>query len=221
MTTTDEPWVQRLRDGTVPRRGPVLLAAAVTMAVGVAASVAEFAFPDFLRSIDTGRMQTTLFLVPLLVAASGIVLAVSTLSSGRSDRRTLARIRAGRAQRFHLPVLASGLRTTDDLAGPRPAIWTVDEFGLHAWAPSRDTPVLDLPWARVRRFAVATKAVGGQRVAFGIWITTTDGADVVVQPRTALGRGSEAGAGKLDTLVRILRSLQRELGSDRGAADRH
>ncbi|WP_139196025.1 hypothetical protein [Curtobacterium sp. MCBA15_009] len=210
-----------MRDGTVPRRGPVLIAAAITTVVGVAASVAEFAFPDFLRSIGTGRMQATLVLVPLLVTASGIVLAVSTLSSGRSDRRTLARIRAGRAPRFHLPVLTSGLRTTDDLAGPRPAIWTVDESGLHAWAPSRDTPVLDLPWARVRRFAVATKAVRRQRVAFGIWITTTDGSDVVVQPRTALGRGDEAGPAELNTLVRVLRTLQRELGSARDTPAGH
>jgi hypothetical protein len=221
MTPADEPWVQRLRDGEMPKRGPVLLAAVVTTAVGLAALVAEFAFPDLLRGIDSARTQGSFVLWPIGVAGFGVLLAVSTLASGRGDRRTLAHIGAGRAPRFHLPVLTSGLRTSDDFPKPRPEIWTVDEFGLHAWAPTRDRPVFDLPWVRVRRFSVATKDSRGQRVDFGIWITTVDGQDVVVEPRPALGRGFEAGPGKLDTLVRVLRSLQRELGVASAPADRH
>lgn len=216
-----ERWVQRLRDGEMPKRGPVLLAAVVTTAVGFAALVAEFAFPDFLRGIDSARTQGSFVLWPIVVTGFGLLLAVSTLSAGRGDRRTLTRIGAGRAPRFHLPVLTSGLRTSDDFPKPRPEVWTVDEFGLHAWAPSRDAPVFDLPWARIRRFSVATRESRGQRADFGVWISTTDGDDVVVQPRSALGRGFEAGPDKLGTLVRVLRTLQRELGVASAPADPH
>ncbi|MBT1546693.1 hypothetical protein [Curtobacterium aurantiacum] len=221
MEYAAERWVQRLRDGQMLRRGPVLLAAAITTAVGLALLVAEFAFPDFLRGIDNARTQASFVVWPLIVVGFGLLLAVSTMASGRADRRTLARIGAGRAPRFHLPVLTSGLRTSDDFPKPRPEIWTVDEFGLHAWAPSRDQPVFDMPWARVDRFSVATKDSRGQRVDFGIWITTVDGQDVVVEPRPTLGRGFEAGPGKLDTLVRVLRALQRELGVASAPDDHH
>ncbi|ROP61454.1 hypothetical protein [Curtobacterium sp. PhB115] len=221
MTATDEPWVLRLRDGEMPKRWPVLLAAAITTLVGLGLLVAEFATPDFLRGLDSARTRSTFVLYPLIVTGFGLLLVVATISSGRADRRTLARIRAGGSPRFHLPVLTSGMRTSDDFPEPRPQIWLVDEVGLHAWAPSRDDPVFELPWAGVRRFSVATKDSRGQQVDFGIWITTSDGHDVVVQPRPALGRGFEAGPGKLDTLVRVLRSLQRELGPQQAPADRH
>ncbi|WP_214563389.1 hypothetical protein [Curtobacterium flaccumfaciens] len=216
-----ERWVQRLRDGEMPKRGPVLLAATISTAVGLAALVAEFAFPDFLRGIESARTQGAFVLWPLIVVGIGLLLAVSTLSAGRADRRTSARIGAGRTPRFHLPVMTSGLRTSDDFPRPRPQIWTVDEFGLHAWAPSREAPVFDLPWARIRRFSVATRESRGQRADYGIWITTTDGDDVVVQPRPALGRGFEARPDQLATLVRVLRGLQRELGVEPAVSDRH
>ncbi|NQW91998.1 hypothetical protein HQQ88_17020 [Curtobacterium sp. VKM Ac-2861] len=219
MTTPDEQWVQRLRDGEMPKRWPVLLVAAVTTAAGLGVLVAEFASPDFLRGLDSARTQANFVLWPLLVAGFGLLLAVVTWSAGRTDRRTLARIRERHTPRFHLPVSASGFRATDDLPGPRPEIWTVDASGLHAWAPSRAEPVFDLPWTHIRKFSVATKDARGQRVDFGVWISTTVGEDVVVEPRPALGRGFEGGPDKLATIVRVLRALQRELGGRGAAAD--
>lgn len=210
MEYSGERWVQRLRDGETPKRWPILLVAAAVTAVGLGVLVAEFSSPDFLRGLDSARAQANFILWPLLVTGFGLLLAVVTWSAGRTDRRTLARIGEYPAPRFHLPVSASGLRATDDRPGPRPEIWTVDESGLHAWAPSRAEPVFDLPWDHVRRFSVATKDARGQRVDFGVWISTTVGEDVVVQPRPALGRGFEAGPDELDAIVRVLRSLQRE-----------
>lgn len=211
MTNSTEPWVQRLRDGATADRRPVLLGAGIATAVGVLVLVAEFAFPDFLRGVESARTQTSLVFWPVILVAIGGLLALSMWSAGRSDRRTMARIRRHRAPRLHLPVFASGLRTTDDFPEPRPEIWTVDEAGLHAWAPSRDEPVFDLPWSGVRDVDVATKDQKGQRVDFGIWISTTDRRDVVLQPRQAIGHGIEAGPAKLAVLVDELRSLRREL----------
>lgn len=212
MEYAADRWVQRLRDGVVPRPWPVIVAAAL-LAVGAAvALVAEFSGPDFFEHVTGSRARFWAIVVPLFLVVLGVAVVVGTWWSGRRDRRTLRRIRAtGHEPAFFLPVVTTGLRVTEDLPRPRPEIWTIDTEGLHGWAPQRDRPVLGLPWSAVRAIDLATKDVRGMRTDYALWFDTADGGTLVLTPRTTLGRPFTAGQTGLDVLVRVLRSLRREL----------
>ncbi|GAA3342641.1 hypothetical protein GCM10017714_31900 [Curtobacterium pusillum] len=71
--------------------------------------------------------------------------------------------------------------------------------------------MFDLPWADHRRIDVATKDSRGMRIDYALWFDLADGGTLVLSPRTTLGRPFEAGQTKLDILMRVLRSLRREL----------
>jgi hypothetical protein len=63
----------------------------------------------------------------------------------------------------------------------------------------------------VERIDLATKDVRGQRVDYALWLDLTGGRVLVLTPRAAIGRPFEAGQTKLDILMRVLRSLRRDL----------
>ncbi|WP_144712732.1 hypothetical protein [Curtobacterium pusillum] len=212
MEDAADLWVQRLRDGVVPRPWPVVVAAALLALGAAAALVAEFSGPAVFDHVTGSRGRFWLVVFPLFLVVLGISIVIGTWWSGRRDRRILARVReTGRTPAFFLPVTTTSLRTTEELPRPRPEVWTVDAAGLHGWAPRRDAPVMDLPWSRIRRIDLATKDSRGTRVDYALWFDLTDGSSLVLPPRTTLGRPFEAGPTKLDVLMRVLRSLRREL----------
>lgn len=212
MQDVTDGWVRRLRDGTAPRQWPIHLAAAVLVLGAPALIVAEFGSPAFVEQMDRSSRVGSVVLVELFLTVVGIVMSVGTWWSGRRDRRTLARIRAGgREPAFFLPVLTKSIRTSEDLPRPRPEVWTLDRAGMHGWAPDREAPVIDLPWSRIRTIDLATKDARGSRVDYALWFDLVGGGELVLPPRTALGRPFEAGPGGLETLLPVLRSLRREL----------
>jgi hypothetical protein len=208
-----ERWVQRLRDGEMPKRWPFLLGLAIVTVAGGTGVVFSITHLDvFLHSEARRPFALPLFSVVLLVL--GPVAAVLSRMRGRSDRRILASIRRhGTTPRFHLPVLRTGDYTLDDFPEPRPEMWTVDAAGLHAWSPERETPVFDLEWSAVHSLELASAEVRGQRVDTGIWIITAAVGRFAVQPRPAIGRPFGASATKIHIVLQVLRSLRRELGS--------
>ena len=212
MQDVTDGWVRRLRDGTAPRQWPIHLAAAVLVLGAPALIVAEFGSPAFVEQMDRSSRVGSVVLVELFLIVVGIVMSVGTWWSGRRDRRTLARIRAsGREPAFFLPVLTKGIRTSEDLPRPRPEVWTLDRAGMHGWTPDREAPVIDLPWSRIRTIDLATKDARGSRVDYALWFDLVGGGELVLPPRTALGRPFEVGPGGLETLLPVLRSLRREL----------
>ncbi|MCJ1714452.1 hypothetical protein ACLBWP_16495 [Microbacterium sp. M1A1_1b] len=210
MEYSADPWVQRLRDGVPPATWPVVVAIVLTTIAGVLLLVAEALHPDAVRQIDQARRGFIVLLVPLALVVSGPWAAIATWLAGRHDRTVLARIRSRSEPSFFLPVVTRSVRGPDDLPAPRPTIWTVDHAGLHGWARGRDAPVVEVPWDRVRTIDMATTWVRGQRQEYGIWIETDRG-HLVLRPRAALTRASEASQTKRDVLMRVLRSLRREL----------
>ncbi|MFJ2980532.1 hypothetical protein ACIPEP_16915 [Curtobacterium sp. NPDC087082] len=212
MQDVTDGWVRRLRDGTAPRQWPIHLTAAVLVLGAPALIVAEFGSPAFVEQMDRSSRVGSVVLVELFLTVVGIVMSVGTWWSGRRDRRTLARIRAGgREPAFFLPVLTKSIRTSEDLPRPRPEVWTLDRAGMHGWAPDREAPVIDLPWSRIRTIDLATKDARGSRVDYALWFDLVGGGELVLPPRTALGRPFEVGPGGLETLLPVLRSLRREL----------
>ncbi|WP_416393191.1 MULTISPECIES: hypothetical protein [unclassified Curtobacterium] len=211
MRDVTDGWVQRLRDGVAPRQWPVHLAAAILVVGASALIAAEFASPAFVAQLARSSRVGSVVLIELFLVVVGIVMSVGTWWSGRRDRRTLARIRAaGHTPEFFLPVLTKGLRTTEDLPRPRPEVWTLDRAGMHGWTPELDAPVIDLSWTRIRAVDLATKGSRGSRVDYALWFDLVGGGELVLPPRTALGRPFEAGPGALETLLPVLRSLRRE-----------
>lgn len=202
--------MQRLRDGVPPPTWPLVVGLVGATVAGVLLLVAEAANVGAVQRMSDSRTGFLLVLVPLGLVVSGLVAAIASWSAGRQDRRLLARIRQASSPAFVLPVVTSSLREPDDLPAPRPTIWTLDGVGMHAWAPGKDTPVVEVPWDRVRRIDLATTWVRGQRQEYGIWVDTDRG-HLVLRPRAALRRPFEAGQTKRDVLMRVLRSLQREL----------
>lgn len=63
-----------------------------------------------------------------------------------------------------------------------------------------------------RRDRLAIHDVRGMRVDYALWLDLTHGRTLVIGARTTLGRPFEAGQTKLDVLMRVLRSLRRDLG---------
>lgn len=212
MEYAADRWVQRLRDGVAPRPWRVIVGSVVTAGIGVVVLVEEFTTPGYFDRVAGTRAQTSALLVPAVLVLVGIVVLVGSWSNGRRDRRTLARIRAsGRTPAFFLPVTGTGIRASEDAPRPRATMWTVDDEGLHAWAAERPAPVRDVPWSALERIDLATKDVRGQRVDYALWLDLTQGRVLVLTPRAAIGRPFEAGQTKLDILMRVLRSLRRDL----------
>lgn len=212
MEYAADPWVRRLRDGVVPEPWPVHVGAVLLVLGSVAALVGEFSGPVFFEHVTGSRAVFWAVVLPAFLVVLGVVIVITTWRDGRRDRRTLARIRASSHQpAFFLPVKTKGLRASEDLPRPRPEIWTVDRVGLHGWVPDGAEPVVDLPWSGIRTIDIATKDAAGQRVDYALWFGTVDGGSRVLAPRTTLGRPFQAGPTKLDVLMRVLRSLRREL----------
>ncbi|MFJ4222288.1 hypothetical protein [Curtobacterium luteum] len=192
-------WVQRLRDGVTPPRWGLIVAVVVLVVVGAGSLVLELPHLDWFLG---GRRRIYTVLLSLFLLGWGIWIAVGSRSRGRTDRRTLARIRAHGPVRFHLPV--------DPVGDPAPTIWTVDRHGLRGWTPDSAEPVSGLAWDDVDHIDLVTEERRGQRVDVALRITRTDHGVLVLLPRTALGRPYTAGQVKLDVLMRVLRSLRRE-----------
>lgn len=212
MQDVTDGWVRRLRDGTVPRQWPVHLVAAVLILGAPALIVAEFASPAFVEQMNRSSRVGSVVLVELFLVVVGIAMSAGTWWSARCDRRTLARIRAsGRGPAFFLPVLTKGLRTSEDLPHPRPEVWTLDRSGMQGWTPDLEAPVIELPWSSIRTIDLAMKDSRGSRVDYALWFDLVGGGELVLPPRTTLGRPFEAGPGGLETLLPVLRSLRREL----------
>ncbi|MBT1674700.1 hypothetical protein KK087_00450 [Curtobacterium flaccumfaciens pv. flaccumfaciens] len=213
MEYAAERWVQRLRDGEMPKRWPFLIGLAIVTVAGGIGVVFSITHVDAILHSDARRpFAVPLFSVILLVL--GPVAAVLSRVRSRSDGRILAAIRQhGTTPRFHLPVLRTGAYTLDDFPEPRPEMWTVDAAGLHAWSSERGTPVFDLAWSAIRSIELASAEVRGQRTDTGIWIITEDVGRFAVQPRPAVGRPFGASATKIHIVMQVLRSLRRELGA--------
>lgn len=192
-------WVQRLRDGVAPPRWGLIVAVVLLVVVGGGSLALEVPHLDWFTS---GHRRLSLLLLPLVLLVWGVWIAVGSRSRGRSDRRTLARIRAHGPVRFHIPV--------EPVGDPAPTIWTVDGSGLRGWTPDSSAPVARMAWDDVDHIDLVTEVRRGQRVDVALRITRTDDGVLVLLPRTALGRPYTAGQVKLDVLMRVLRSLRRE-----------
>ncbi|PYY50840.1 hypothetical protein [Curtobacterium sp. MCBD17_023] len=212
MEHDGDRWVQRLRDGEVPPTWRIVLVTVLVSALGAFLLVEMFVQPDVTRRIADATPRSGVFLlVPPILLLTGPGVALAAWSSGRRDRRTLARIRAtGGRPVFHLPVETAALVAGEEFADPKPEVWTVDDTGLHGWTPDHARPVHALPWERIRAFGLANTVVKGVRQDWGIWVSTANG-HVVLAPRTTLGRPFAAGGLKRPVLVRVLRSLRAEL----------
>ncbi|MGL3198622.1 MULTISPECIES: hypothetical protein [Curtobacterium] len=212
MAFMSDGWVERLRDGTPAPSWPVHVVALVLVIGAPALIVAEFRSPTFVAETAHSSQVGSIVLVELMLVVVGFAMSIGTWWSGRRDRRILARIHAsGHRPAFFLPVLTKSLRASEDLAHPRPEVWTIDEAGLHGWTPDRDAPVFDVPWARIERISLATKDSRGTRVDYALWFGLDGGDPLVLAPRTTLGRPFEAGPGGLETLLPVVRALRREL----------
>lgn len=192
-------WVQRLQDGVMPPPWGLVVAVVVLVVIGGGSLALEVPHVDWFLD---GRRRIYTVLLSLFLLGWGIWIAVGSRSRGRTDRRTLARIRAVGPVRFHLPV--------DPVGDPAPTIWTVDRHGLQGWTPDSAEPVSGLAWDDVDHIDLVTEERRGQRVDVALRITRTDHGVLVLLPRTALGRPYTAGQVKLDVLMRVLRSLRRE-----------
>ncbi|MFJ4296318.1 hypothetical protein [Curtobacterium sp. NPDC089689] len=213
MAFISDRWVERLRDGTAAPSWPIHLVALVLVLGAPALIVAEFRSPSFVAEMARSSRVGSIVLVEAFLVVVGFAMSIGTWWSGRRDRRVLARIRASNHRpAFFLPVLTKGLRTSEDLPHPRPEVWTFDTGGLHGWTPDRDTPVLGVPWPRIRRISLATKDSRGTRIDYALWFRLDGGDPLVLAPRTALGRPFEAGPGGLETLLPVVRALRLELG---------
>lgn len=220
MVDVTDRWVQRLRDGVVPRSWPVHLVASVLVVAAPALVVAEFRSPAFVAEMARSSRVGSVVLVEVLVVLLGVAMSIGTWWSGRRDRRIVARIRAaGHTPAFFLPVLTKGIRTSEDLPRPRPEVWTIDDVGLHGWTPNRDAPVMIVPWAGIRGIDLATKDSRGSRIDYALWFDLDGGSTLVLPPRTTLGRPFEAGPGGLATLLPVVRALRSEL--DHRTTDEH
>lgn len=205
-------------DGTPAPSWPVHTVALVLVVGAPALVVAEFRSSTFVAETAQSSRVGSVVLLEVLLVVVGFAMSIGTWWSGRRDRRILARIRAsGHRPAFFLPVLTKGIRASEDLPRPRPEVWTINTEGLHGWTSDRDSPVLDVPWARIRRVGLATKASRGTRIDYALWFGLDDGDALVLPPRTALGRPFEAGPGGLETLLPVVRALRREL--DHRASD--
>ncbi len=174
MAFMSDGWVERLRDGTPAPSWPVHVVALVLVIGAPALIVAEFRSPTFVAETAHSSQVGSIVLVELMLVVVGFAMSIGTWWSGRRDRRILARIHAsGHRPAFFLPVLTKSLRASEDLAHPRPEVWTIDEAGLHGWTPDRDAPVFDVPWARIERISLATKDSRG----------TPGGLRALVRPR--------------------------------------
>ncbi|WIB27736.1 hypothetical protein [Curtobacterium sp. MCSS17_015] len=220
MDDSAQRWVQRLRDGEVPPTWRIVLVTSLVSVVGAFLLWELFVHPAVTQGIaDASRRSGVLLLIPPVLVLTGPVVALMAWSSGRRDRRTLAHIRAsGTEPAFHLPVEKSALVTTEEFADPKPVVWTVDDAGLHGWSPDHERPVHELPWERIRSFALAETQERGQQRYWGIWVNTSRG-HVVLVPRTTLCRPFGAGQAKLDALVQVLRALRREIDRTSTARD--
>lgn len=216
MEYAGETWVKRLRAGQFPGVRGVLIAVVLLVVGGAVLTIAEWTHPGWLARAVEGRRGFTYIIGPPALAIGGIVLGVGTRIQQRADRALIARIRRSTSPVLFVPVLPKGPFTSEDLPSPRPSIWTVDETGLQGWAPSREKPVLIVPWADIEAFELATndrEPVSGQRMDYGVRILGTR-PHLVLVPRADLGRATGASAYRIDVLQSLLRSFQRQLDSE-------
>ncbi|MFJ4221163.1 hypothetical protein [Curtobacterium luteum] len=214
MADATDPWVQRLREGATPPTWPVHLAALALVVASAALIVAELGSTAFVAEAARSSRVGSIVLLEVVAVVAGFGMWISTWWSGRRDRRVLARVRAsGHRPAFFLPVLTKGIRTGEDLPRPRPEVWTIDAAGLHGWTADRESPVTEVPWARVRRIGLATNDSRGARVAYGLWLDLDQGNPLVLRPRTSLCRPFGAGPGALATLRSVVSALRRDAGA--------
>lgn len=215
MEYESEPWVRRLRDGDVPPLWPFVAGALGLFVVAIGVLVFEAQFVD--QDAFAGR-GAVFVLLPLLGAVSCVVLPVLAWRDGRQDRRALRHAHGPGHEHpaFHLPVVARGTIAGQDLPDPRIALFTVDRSGLLGWSPVSPDPVMSVGWARIARIDLATKDHRGRREDYGLWLTLRDGAPLVIEPRSALGRSFSASQPRLDVMRDVLRSLRRDLGAAPG-----
>lgn len=171
--------------------------------------LAEFTHPGFVTESGAHHRGPVLVLLPILVLVAGPVIAISTWLSSRQDRRILRIIHASSMPHFYLPVIAKGIRISEDLPEPQPLIWTIDRAGLHGWARNTAVPTVVVAWSAIHDIRVANKQYRGQLTGYGISIHTDD-RTLVLRCRTALGRSFEVGERQLGVLLQVLSSLRRD-----------
>ncbi|ARC55838.1 hypothetical protein AS850_01935 [Frondihabitans sp. 762G35] len=211
MDYAGDRWVRRLRDGVIPRRWPLVVGLSVAALAGAAIGWAELSHPFVVTETTRLRSAVALVILPIGLIALGPIVAVGTWFRSRDDRKTLARIRAGSTPAFHLPVDAPGHAVAETVRPTGPVVWTVDGVGLHAWTPDDAEPIIDLPWSEIEGFDLSQTVSQGMEVATGIIVTAAEGPPLLLTCRSTLGRPYPAGATKIDILMRVLRSLRREL----------
>lgn len=205
-------WVQRLRDGVVPPLWPLVVWVVVLLVVGGGVLALEALHPERLEDV---RRPFSLVGIPLVLVVVAVAIPIGIWRDSGRDRHALANAHRHGTPRFHLPVRPIGISAPQDLPDRRTALFTVDRSGLSGWSPGSAEPVLTIPWDSIERIDLATKDLRGQRVDYALWLTTTDGGSIVLQPRSALGRPFAASQTKPDILRRVLRSLRPATGTTR------
>ena len=131
MPRNPRAWLERLRDGRFVDPVPLRVASLVAVAVGTAACVAFHTEP-------------TISAIAASVIITGVVVVVPNLWFPYADRATARRVHevGGLPIRLWLPVRrwASG-QCAVGVPTSLPVVWTVDDAGLHGWAPEEPEPV--------------------------------------------------------------------------------
>lgn len=214
MTSVPEPWMQRLRDGAFPPVRKTVVAVAVLGVLGLAGIALELSSGVGVGSGD-GRSSRG-WLLPWFLLFAAVALAVGTARYRRRDRAALARARAWQVRpRLFLP---AHVNLRGDLAAfgiaprrrARPALWTVDEVGLHAWTPDQAEPVVEIPWVDLRDVEPDERRTITGQSGWSLALVTGAGRLGVIA-RPALGSPLGASARKQDELMRAVRSLRQEL----------
>lgn len=209
MEYAGDRWVRHLRDGTTPRAWRSVLGLSILILASAAILFAEFTHLSFVVAdfAGHGRGRGSSVLLPVLLLGVGLYFAISSRDRSKSDRRALALIRASSTPAFYLPV------TESDSGDDHVVMWTVDRDGLHAWTPSSKTPVRSVPWSTLETITLAEQWVSraGANQAYALAIDLADNDSIVLRCRSTIGRSYPASVTKLDILMRVLRSLRREL----------
>lgn len=213
MEYAGDQWVRHLRDGTTPHAWRSILGLSILILGTAAVLVAELTRPGFLVYAFSGHRRASFFLLPLLLLGIGVYLAISSRIRSKSDRRALVMIRASSTPAFYLPVVGSSSDVESGSGTDRVVMWTVDRDGLHAWTLRSKTPAHTIPWSSLTTITLAEQwnSRVGMDQAYGLALELDDKTTVILRCRSTIGRSYPASATKLDILMRVLRSLRREL----------